>query len=456
MAITLRPAEQAIADRLSRAGLPVAEAMAWAAQSFWATQCDTFAGLASCLSSDVYEGETHGLPLKTAKRYVKILEQIASASAAERAAEARAAEEARMAQLEAEWGSLVPTTFKPANRRWSFLSSCESFRRWRETKEATVRRLLEEKILFELKQWAQAQGNGLWATKVVETGGDAWEGHDEVGGGLHGGDYVTETSLVISAWAHRALKRLAEAWDLREETVATVATEEVARWKEEWVRAESFLAQLYPRASMAPVALVWDDRTKEVRIERRDSRNVRVIARAKWSLYYEGDAPDLRPPWAIEHGRAVPECILALMTPATQARLERVIRARERLARIRALRAWREEREEIRRTWRKRMRGVRPDRGLSPRGQELIARIIQAQRRAEKLREERLRREAEARWAAEEAQRQEEIRRLQEQWAQAPAPAPDPEPPKREKPRKEWGTGDGFRNNPFASLNIDV
>jgi hypothetical protein len=447
-----------MANRLAQAGLPVAEAMAWAAQTHWAQGCDTFAGLASCLSSDVYEGETHGLPLKTARRYVKILEQIAAASAAERAAEARAAEEARWAKLEAEWGSLVPTHMQPPTARRWFLSDCDTYRRWRETKEATVRRVLEQKILWALRQWAEAQGGGLWATRVVETGGDAWEGHDEAGVGLSGGDYVTESSVIISAWAHRALKRLTEAWDFREETVATVASEEVARWREEWARAEKFLARLHTTSVAGPVVIIWDDRAKEVRIERRASRNVRVIARARWDLYHEGDAHWLTPARAIEIGRPVPACIRSLMTPETEARIERVTRAKERLARIRAARAWREERERIRRTWRERMRWVWPDKGLSPRGQELIARIVAAQRRAEKLRAERIAREEEARRAAEWAQRQEEIRRLQEEWgktlgAPAPKPTPEPEPP---KPRKEWGTGNGFKNNPFADLDLKL
>jgi hypothetical protein len=364
-----------------------------------------------------------------------------------------------MAHLEREWGHLVPTTFRAGISRQLFLARCESYRLHREPKEATVRRLLEEAILFELRQWAEAQGNGLWAEKPVEVGGDAWEGHDEAGVGLAGGDYVTRTSWIISAWAHRALKRLAEAWDLREETVSAIAAEEVARWKEEWARAEKFLARLYPQASMAPVAIVFDDRAKEVRIERRASRNVRVLARARWDLYYEGDAEWLTPARAIEIGRPVPECIRSLMTPETMARIERVTRAKERLARIHALREWRAERERIRRTWRERMNWVWPDRGLSPRGKELIARILAAQRRAEKLREERIAREEEARRAEEWARRQEEIRQLQQRWAEtlanpapAPKPTPTPEPPKR----KEWGTGDGFRNNPFADLDLKL
>jgi hypothetical protein len=287
-----------------------------------------------------------------------------------------------------------------------------------------------------LQSWAEARD--LWAFQVVEVGGDAWEGHDEAGVGLHGGDPVTEKVTIIAAWADKALARLTAGWDLRDATVDAVASEELARWQADWDAYEAFRTNKV-FSPLGPARIVWDERAREVRVERVGHGQTRVIARADWDPFHQRDAQFLDRGWALPNGRALPSCIRALMTDRVLARLRRLPDA---IKRLEARRAWRAERANIRARWRAwYVRPVRgPKKALSPRGEALVAKIFAAQDRAVQLARER----EQARRAAEEARR-----------AETAALQPASGPARPEAPRQAGSGGARRRewvNNPFAEL----
>jgi hypothetical protein len=283
-----------------------------------------------------------------------------------------------------------------------------------------------------IEQWAN--DNRYVAVERYEVGGDNWIGHDESAGGLSGGDYATEVRERVACWAQNALDRLTAGWDLSDETVDNICVEELEKLEAEWDAAEKFMRQFGP---WSPLQIVFDERKREVRIERRASAKIRVVARAVWDVRKDRYADIMTKEYAILHGMPVPSCIKALMAPEVAARIERVKKAKVRLG---LYKEWKEEKSIIRINWKSWYRS--PHKGpyrkkLSPRGEALWLRIREAQDRAVALRKARL--EAE--------------RRKAEQGMGEPPPG-GPELPWNGDWKGEFRHQDGFYNNPFADLDL--